>query len=74
MAVTGIQRAGSERRNRGLGGRQFAYSAPSFTRTAGLAAAQLRQPAEVAHSLLRHFYEATTGIDGYNPFTQPQNR
>lgn len=64
----------SERRNRGFGGGRFAYSASAFTRTDRISAAELGAPADVAHGLLRHFYAATTGIDGYNPFTQPNNR
>lgn len=46
----------------------FTYGAAKFTRTGRVAAAELHRPDEVAHGLLRHFYEATTGIDGYNPF------
>lgn len=74
VALTGIHGAQSERRNRGFGGGRFAYSASAFTRTDRISAAELGAPADVAHGLLRHFYAATTGIDGYNPFTQPNNR
>ena len=74
VALTGIEGARSERRNRSFGGDGFTYGAPTFARTARVAAGELAAPASVAHSLLRQFYEATTGIDGYNPFTQPQNR
>lgn len=73
VAITGLQGAGSERRNRGFGGDHFAYSMPRFSRTDRLPLAELGAPAEVAHGLLRNFYEATTGITGYNPFTQPSN-
>lgn len=74
VAITGIQGARSERRERAFGGGYFAYSAPRFSRTDRIAAGELAAPADVAHKLLRHFYEATTGIDSYNPFTQPSNR
>jgi hypothetical protein len=44
------------------------YGAPTFTRTAGVAAAQLRRPDEVTHALMRHLFEAVSGIDGFNIF------
>lgn len=70
VAITGIEGAHSALRAQNFMAADFTYSAPTFTRTASLAAAELQKPAEAAHALLRHFYEATTGIDGYNPFAQ----
>jgi hypothetical protein len=66
VAITGIEGAGSlVRWNMGD---DFAYSAPTFTRTASVPAVELERAAALAHQLLRHFYEATTGIEDYNPF------
>jgi hypothetical protein len=33
----------------------------------------LRAAPELGHRLLRHFFEATTEIDGYNPWTELEN-
>lgn len=72
LAITGVQGAHSERRERSFGGPPYPVS--NYTRTIRVAAAQLRDAGEIAQGLLRHFFEATTGIDGYNPWTQPSHR
>ena len=74
VAVTGIKGAGSGHRSQRWASGGFAYSAPVFSRTERVAASELNSPADITHNLLRNFYEATTGIDGYNPFTDPENR
>jgi hypothetical protein len=70
VAITGLQGTVSYKAGRYGHGTSVPYSAPTFTRTERIAAVQLEEPDEVAHGLLRHFYEATSGIDGYNPFTE----
>jgi hypothetical protein len=74
VAVTGIQGASSERRNRNFGLRDFHYSSDAFTRTERVAAGELAEPSVVTHRLLRNFYEATTGIIDCNPFAEPGHR
>jgi hypothetical protein len=68
VALTGIEGAGSAARSKDLLAPDFAYGAPTFTRTARVATLELNEPHVVTHRLLRHFYQATTGIDDYNPF------
>lgn len=73
VAVTGIDGAGSERANRGLdSGRP--YPSERFTRTDRVAAGQLKDADVVAQGLLHDLFDATTGIEGWSPWTQPQNR
>jgi hypothetical protein len=69
VAMTGLAGAGSATRAENLLLGNFSYSADSFSRTDRVAASQLLAPDLVAHRMLRHFYEATTGIQGFNPFT-----
>ena len=69
VALTGIQGVMSERARHSLGS-NYAYPVDAFSRTDRLAAAQLLAPDEVAHHLLRHLFEATTGVEGWNPFIQ----
>jgi hypothetical protein len=75
LALTGIEGARSERGRRN---RTFhsgpTYPAGAFTRTDRVAAAELHAADDIAHRLLRHFFEATTGIDGYNPWAEQKNR
>jgi hypothetical protein len=73
VAVTGIEGALSERDSRSFHPAP-AYPVGTFARTDRVAARELLNPDEVGYRLLRHLFEATTGIDGWNPFTQPQNR
>jgi hypothetical protein len=69
VAVTGIEGAASYHRIESHAfSSDFRYSAPAFTRTARIAAAELQDAEGVTRSLLRHFYEASSGIDGYDPF------
>lgn len=73
VAVTGIKGAYSYVRSKNWRAGDFRYTADdTFRRTTRLtAAAELEKPDEVAHRLLRPFYEATTGQEGYNPFENP---
>jgi hypothetical protein len=73
LAVTGVKGAYSERGRRGFGG-GVPYPVDTYTRTARIAAAELRTAPEISQALLRHFFESTTGIDGYNPWTESDNR
>jgi schlafen family protein len=72
LAITGVRGARSERQRRNFGGPP--YPVDGYTRTLRVAAGELEDPADVGQRLLGHFFEATTGIDGYNPWTQPRNR
>jgi hypothetical protein len=73
VAVTGIKGARSERANRGFGSGS-PYPIDRFTRTDRIAAGQLKDADLVAQGLLHDLFDATTGIEGWNPWTQPQNR
>jgi hypothetical protein len=73
VAVTGIKGAGSERANRGLDS-GLSYTTNRFTRTDRVAAGQLKNADVVAYGLLHDLFDATTGIEGWNPWTQPQSR
>jgi hypothetical protein len=46
----------------------------SYTRTAHVAAAELRAAPALGQRLLRHFFEATTQIDSFDLWTQPNDR
>jgi hypothetical protein len=69
VAIVGISGAGSLVRSEDWGGGSFSYGAESFTRVARISAAEMSHASSIAHRLLRHFYEATTGVVGYNPFS-----
>jgi len=69
VAVTSIQGATSYHRSQSHYAGNFNYSTPAFTRTARLAAGELQEAEDVARTFLRHLYEATTGIDGFDPFS-----
>jgi hypothetical protein len=71
VALTGLRDAVSERRTRSWGGGRFTYRADEFVTSDRFSAAELASPSAPAQSLLRRFFEATTGIDGYNPFENP---
>ncbi len=73
VAVIGIEGAKSERANRGFGSGP-PYPSARFTRTDRVVAAQLKDASEVAQGLLHDLFDATTGVEGWNPWTQPQNR
>lgn len=73
LALTGLVGAHSERRRRSLHPGP-PYPVDTYSRTDRVAAAELRTAPDLSQRLLRHFFEASTGIDGYNPWTQPQNR
>lgn len=73
LAVTGIKGAFSERGSRGFGG-GYPYPVENYTRHDRMAAAQLSDAPSVSYGLLRHLFETTTGIDGWDPWTQPANR
>jgi hypothetical protein len=73
VAVTGIEGAESERATRGFESGP-PYPSARFSRTDRIAAAQLKDAPEVAQGLLHDLFDATTGIEGWNPWTQPQNR
>jgi hypothetical protein len=73
LALTGVRGAESERLRGFLHHEPHAYPVDIYTRTARVAAAELRASAKLGHQLLRHFFEATTGIDGYNPWTEPES-
>ena len=70
VAITGLTGSGSALRSNDFYAGPFTYSAEAFTRTARVAARELLTPHEVPHSLLRSFYEATSGRDGFNPFEE----
>jgi len=73
VAVTGIKGARSERGSRGFDSGP-PYPTDRFTRTERVAAGQLKDADVVAYELLHDLFDATTGIEGWNPWTQPQNR
>jgi hypothetical protein len=73
IAVTGIKGARSERANRGFGS-GAPYPTDRFTRADRVAVGQLKDADVVAQGLLHDLFDATTGIEGWNPWTQPQNR
>jgi hypothetical protein len=73
VAVTGIKGARSERGSRGFDSGP-PYPTDRFTRTERVAAGQLKDADIVAYELLHDLFDATTGIEGWNPWTQPQNR
>jgi hypothetical protein len=71
LAVTGIEGAGSALRSQNWMAGDFTHGAAEFRRTARVAAAELQAAHVVAHDRLRDFYEARSGIEGYNPFSRP---
>jgi hypothetical protein len=73
VALTGVQGTASERRSRSFRPGPL-YPSGEFARTDRVAAAELHASDDVAYRLLRHFFEATTGIEGYNPWSEYQNR
>jgi hypothetical protein len=73
VAVTGIKGAKSYRATQGFNIGP-AYPSDRFTRTDRVAAGQLKAADVVAYGLLRDLFDAATGIEGWNPWTQPQNR
>ena len=75
VAITGVKGAESERANRNYARFDLArYPVDQYRRTDRVAAAELRAAPALSQRLLRHFFEATTEIDGWNPWTQPKNR
>jgi hypothetical protein len=73
IAVTGIKGSKSYRANRSFNSWP-AYPSDRFTRTDRVAAGQLKNADVVAYELLHDLFDATTGQEGWNPWTQPQNR
>lgn len=73
VALTGIRNARSERASRGLSAAR-GYPSPAFRRHRRVVASQLAAADTTSSVLLRDFFEATTGIQGWDPFTQPENR
>ena len=73
IALTGIQGAKSERRERGFNS-GVVYPVATYARTNRVSAGQLSEAPALAQELLHHFFDASTGIEGWNPWTQPQNR
>lgn len=68
VAITGVKGANSYERSQNFTIPALQYSADSFSRDAGVSAAELRDAPALAHQLLRHFYAASTGFENYNPF------
>jgi hypothetical protein len=68
VGIAGIEGAESVVRSENWGGGRHSYGSETFTRVARVSLSELLEPAAVAHRLLRHFYEATTGITDYTPF------
>jgi hypothetical protein len=50
------------------------YPVEAYTRTTRIAAAELGDAPALGQHLLRHFFAATTEIEDFNPWTQPNNR
>lgn len=73
VAVTGIEGACSARRNR-MCNPGPVYPVGTVARTDRVGASELGDAAAISYRLLRHLFEASSGIDGYNPRTQPENR
>jgi len=73
LALTGIAGARSELRNQrhNPGPR---YPAADYSRTERLAAGELASADGVSLGLLRHLFAATTGIEGWDPYSQPGAR
>jgi hypothetical protein len=75
LAIVGLKGAQSERARRGFPRPvPHTYPVDAYTRTARIAAAELRDAPALGQRLLRHFFEASTEIEGYNPWTQPNDR
>jgi hypothetical protein len=72
MAVTNIRGARSAIRSQDFRMNDFPYGDESFRRHTRVMAGELADPHVVAFKLLRHFYEATTGYTGANPFEDPK--
>jgi hypothetical protein len=75
LAITGLKGAESERALRGFP-RPVPHTYPIdvYTRTTRIAAAELGDAPALGQRLLRHFFAATTEIEDYNPWTEPDNR
>lgn len=67
VAATNVRGAGSLRMRESFGARS--YGAPTFKRTARLAAAELLDHEQRTRDLLGRFFEAASGLVGYDPFT-----
>ena len=75
LAITGLKGAESERALRGFPRPvPHTYPVDIYTRTTRIAAAELGDAPALGQRLLRHFFAATTEIEDYNPWTQPDNR
>lgn len=68
LAITGVKDANSYVRSQDWKLSPLRYSADTFTRVAGVHAAELKDAPALTHRLLRHFYAASTGYLNYNPF------
>jgi hypothetical protein len=68
VAITDVAGAGSLYRSENWGTGSFTHDGDGFSRVARVPASMILAPPTLAHELLRSFYEATTGVEGYNPF------
>lgn len=70
LAVTGIAGGITSTRDAFYLYRHDVYNADTYPRHGRLAAAELLEPEAVTLRLLRHLFEATTGVEDYDPFEQ----
>jgi hypothetical protein len=69
LSVTGIRNAVSVTGGGGLSfGGDDPYMADSYPRTRSVSAKELLSPESITRDMLRHFFEATTGREGFDPF------
>lgn len=65
VALTGLRGATSQF---GRYGRRFPYPTDEYARTERVAAGELSEAEAVARRLLRHFFDAVTGFEGFDPW------